>query len=463
MPSSLRGHEWFVECVGWSPNGRWVASGGWDMRVCIWDAESGERVAEVREGEDAAGAGAGSRGVLPGALVSAVAFSPDGTLLAVGEGDARGGVRVVETAGWGTVGRLETGNGGVSAVAWSPDGTILAVASAAEAEVQLWVAGGGGGGVGPGAEAEAEAEAGEAGGWRRAGAVKGHAAAVSSLAFSPGAPAGRLALATASGDKDVRVWEVKPAAAEGGGGDGALAVAAGLAASDVRRIKGHPQAVSCVVWSPDGRRLATCCDDGKVRIFHGASGGLERELAGHTWCPLAASWHPTKARLATAGLDGDVRLWDTEAAQGAPAVARYALPQGHCHSVAWSPGGEVLAGGAYDWEVHLWRPLDPTSPDAEASHRPPAPPKPQPAEDRAEWRADRGALLPGGAQGDPAQARPPPTEEQLRELQLRQRQQQLHQQQRQKLQQRQQQQQQIHLHQQQQLKLQQQQQQQQQP
>src|SRR5262249_8612395 len=34
----LRGHTKAVRCASWSPNGRWIASGGYDNTARIWDA-----------------------------------------------------------------------------------------------------------------------------------------------------------------------------------------------------------------------------------------------------------------------------------------------------------------------------------------------------------------------------------------------------------------------------------------
>lgn len=62
------GHRGFTVTAALSPDGRTVATGGWDKRVLVFDAESGKQVAERQLGW----------------LVRRVRFSPDGGTLGVG-------------------------------------------------------------------------------------------------------------------------------------------------------------------------------------------------------------------------------------------------------------------------------------------------------------------------------------------------------------------------------------------
>ena len=43
--SVLRGHISYVYPVAYSPDGQWIASGGWDNKVRLWDALTGESIA----------------------------------------------------------------------------------------------------------------------------------------------------------------------------------------------------------------------------------------------------------------------------------------------------------------------------------------------------------------------------------------------------------------------------------
>ena len=121
-PRVLRGHRWIVQGVAWSPDGRLLASGGYDG-IGVWDTATGVRL-EVLQAPDAVDT-----------IFLGVAWSPDGHLLACGS--YLRGVQVWEmtarTRRW--VGRTQPTL--IRRVAWSPDGTRL-VGGGDDGYVYLW-------------------------------------------------------------------------------------------------------------------------------------------------------------------------------------------------------------------------------------------------------------------------------------------------------------------------------------
>ncbi|HEV3295247.1 MAG TPA: hypothetical protein VG123_40225, partial [Streptosporangiaceae bacterium] len=106
--------------------------------------------------------------------------------------------------------------------------------------------------------------------------------------------------------------------------------------------------VTQVVFSPDGKTLATVGGAGGARLWdlatHAQIGTpLGRDVVG------AAAFSPNGKTLATVGGDGTARLWDlaTHAQIGPPFRTRVL-------TVAFSPDGKTLATVSFDGKARLW-------------------------------------------------------------------------------------------------------------
>jgi RNA polymerase sigma factor (sigma-70 family) len=124
-------HRERVNCLALSPDGTTLASGGRDKKVQLWDAKTGRLIGSFE----------------PGGSVKSLAFSPDGGLLATASGsdlydgwvrDVPGhGAAVWDVATRSRLARLVGHTGGVNAIAFSPDGKLLATAGNDRA-VRFW-------------------------------------------------------------------------------------------------------------------------------------------------------------------------------------------------------------------------------------------------------------------------------------------------------------------------------------
>jgi WD40 repeat protein len=223
-PRVLRGHRWPVYALGWSPDGKTLASSGWDNAIRLWDPISGACVEKQRDPDN------------PDNSFFGMAWSPDGQRLA--SGTYMHGVLVWEVTArsvrW--VGRQLTTL--IRCVAWSPDGTRLASGGAGQegagsGELFIW-----------------DAQSAE-----RLQTLSGHAGIVFAVAWS------KLGDLLVSGGSDgmLRWWDVQRGEC-------------------VTTRKGHHMGVQSLRVSPDGQLLASCGDDNAIKVWDIQSAELLRTL-----------------------------------------------------------------------------------------------------------------------------------------------------------------------------------------
>jgi WD40 repeat protein len=121
LSSTLAGHKGTVWGLAFAPDGKALASAAWDGTIRLWDLSEGE-ASKVYYGLDGGGA----------ASFRSVAFSPDGKMLATGDG----GVKLWDV-GTGAVRTLRGHVATVSSVAFSPDGRTL-LSGGMAGEMKLW-------------------------------------------------------------------------------------------------------------------------------------------------------------------------------------------------------------------------------------------------------------------------------------------------------------------------------------
>jgi hypothetical protein len=274
-------------CVAFSPDGKLLASGGWNRPVRIRDIAAGGASRELR----AAGVSAYD-----------LAFSPDGVLLASGGRD--GTVTICEVADGRRARARKSSSAAVRALAFSPRGGLLASAHE-DGTARLW----------------------EAPSLGRPRELKAGRETIFGIAFSPD---GTL-LAAACGDGMVRVWRTVDnslvAAVKchvgwatgvaftpdgtllaSAGADGSVLLHDALTGAQAGLLRSGHGIVNAIALTPDGALLAAARETGTVTVWHLGT-GEDEPLPGHAGFVNDVTFSPDGRMLASAGKDGTVRLW----------------------------------------------------------------------------------------------------------------------------------------------------------
>ncbi|PVF92507.1 WD40 repeat-like protein [Serendipita vermifera] len=116
---------------------------------------------------------------------------------------------------------------------------------------------------------------------------------------------------------------------------------------------GHTDCVRGVVYSPNGRNVASCSYDKTIRIWDVETGALVGEpLRGHTGWVCGVAYSPDGRRIVSGSSDRTIRIWD---AQNLIQIGEPIM--GHTNwinCVAYSPDGQYIASGSDDTMIRIW-------------------------------------------------------------------------------------------------------------
>ena len=117
-----------------------------------------------------------------------------------------------------------------------------------------------------------------------------------------------------------------------------------------QKLIGHTSSVRCLSFSPDGTILASGSLDKTIRLWDVATGQHRKILIGHKEGVIGVKFSPNGKTLATVG--GKVCLWDVATNQHIRTLTGYTSSP---LNVSFSPDGQTLAIACHkDNKVRLW-------------------------------------------------------------------------------------------------------------
>ncbi len=248
----VKAHNALVHAIAISPDGKTVATGGFDNLIKLWEISPDGTLKEKK--------------VLTGhtAGIYAVAFHPKENVLVSASQDKT--ARIWNLADGKMTFELKGHTGIVDTVAYSPDGKTIATGSE-DKSVKLWNPTDG----------------------KERKSLGTHGASVYAVAF---APDGKT-LASASADNLVKIWDVP-------------------GQKELKQLKGHEQPVTTVAFAGDANVVISASMDRTIRVWNVADGKETKKLGPTTDDPYALAWWQPSKTLAVCGYSGLITTWSFE-------------------------------------------------------------------------------------------------------------------------------------------------------
>ncbi len=222
---SFKGHDHGMISIAISPDGKIIAGKSYRL-IILWYVKTGGQLTTINDKYD----------------ITALAFSPDGSLLAVG--DEKGIISLADFASREVVKEMDGHARSVNSLSFSPDGKLLVSGSGADF-------------------------------------VPHRTGFFYDVSFSK------------SDDNTVRIWDVS-------------------SGKSVRTLSGHTDLVKAVVFSPDGKLIASGGNDATIRLWNVEDGSLIGVLTGHADAIDSLAFSGEGNLLFSGSGDGTIKMWDVK-------------------------------------------------------------------------------------------------------------------------------------------------------
>ncbi|MFW9968053.1 MAG: WD40 repeat domain-containing protein [Candidatus Thorarchaeota archaeon] len=292
--SCFQGHEFTVWSLAFTPDSRYVISGGQDATIRVWDLHSGSLVHIL----------IGHRGAVYGLSVMA-----DGVRI-VSVADRDLAVRIWDMEEGAPISALAPNSAHVNAVASSPDNRYV-VTGGDDGKARIWDI--------------------DSGILLR---VLDHARSIYSIAISPDGRHLVIGSKTTAGIEEkglIWVWDFE------------LGIL-------LHTLEGHKGHVTSLAMTADSRYILSGGQDGTVRLWDLETGTLLYIMAGHGGPVLNVTVTPDGRHIISGSSDNTLRLWQLHGGVFIHSIEHTE----NVHAVAVSANGRHVATGDVEGNVQVW-------------------------------------------------------------------------------------------------------------
>ncbi|KAI1207640.1 WD40 repeat-like protein [Annulohypoxylon truncatum] len=116
-------------------------------------------------------------------------------------------------------------------------------------------------------------------------------------------------------------------------------------------LQGHTDIITSITFTPDSGKLAFNSHHGTIKVWDSRTGMCVATITGHMATVTSLAFSPNEKQLASGSHDGAIKVWDLGTSMCVTTITGHMAT---VTSLAFSPNGRQLASGSLEGTIKLW-------------------------------------------------------------------------------------------------------------